>query len=80
MVAAGDIGTAARRRNRDQRSDRANKKAAHRAPLFVNCIYVVSANAGTHAPRLLDLALGPDGFPTTIIGGYGSQSLPSGRQ
>jgi hypothetical protein len=37
---------------------------------------VVPANAGTHTPRPLDLAPGPDGFLTTNIGGYGSRRSP----
>jgi hypothetical protein len=58
--------------------DARQKKAAHLAPLSAT-FYVVPANAETHAPRLLYLALGPDGFLTTIIGGYGSL-LSQGRR
>ncbi len=55
-----------------------NKKAAHTAPLSAT-FYIVPANAGTHTPRPLYLALGPDGFLTTIIGSYGSL-LSQGRR
>jgi 8-oxo-dGTP pyrophosphatase MutT (NUDIX family) len=41
--------------------------------------HVVPAKAGTHTPRPCNLALGPDGFVTTDIGGYGSL-LSQGRR
>ncbi|SHJ32636.1 hypothetical protein SAMN05444159_0320 [Bradyrhizobium lablabi] len=47
-----------------------------KSPERDNLLDVVPAKAGTHTPRPLCLALRPDGFPTTYIGGYGSLLSP----